>query len=160
MENKQVGYILLGISAIIIAIIFLFNKAMEEIVKQSCGIGHSLTCPMNQTVINQTLLSLAIVAILIIISIVLIVNKPKERLVVKKIKEKQKKKEYNLKGLRKEDKEIFNLVKEHRTIFQADLKERTGFGKAKVSRILDRLENKGYIERKRRGMTNVVVLKE
>tara|TARA_Y100000310_G_scaffold79304_3_gene76019 strand:- start:11104 stop:11229 length:126 start_codon:yes stop_codon:yes gene_type:complete len=33
-------------------------------------------------------------------------------------------------------------------------------GKAKVSRIIDRLENKDIVERKRRGMTNVVVLKD
>ena len=29
-----------------------------------------------------------------------------------------------------------------------------------VSRIIDRLEGKGFVERKRRGMTNVVVMKE
>ena len=40
----------------------------------------------------------------------------------------------------------------------ADLIEKTGFGKAKMTRIIDRLEGKGFVERKRRGMTNVVVL--
>ena len=51
-------------------------------------------------------------------------------------------------------------MEEHRTIFQADLIEKTGFGKAKMTRILDRLEGKGFVERKRRGMTNVVVIRE
>ena len=45
------------------------------------------------------------------------------------------------------------------TIFQPDLADKTGFSKVKVTRILDRLEGKQLIERKRRGMTNVVVLK-
>ena len=50
-------------------------------------------------------------------------------------------------------------MQKQKTVFQADLIEQTEFGKAKMTRILDRLEGKGYIERKRRGMTNVVVLK-
>jgi len=38
--------------------------------------------------------------------------------------------------------------------------EKTGFGKAKMTRIIDRLEGRCFVERKRRGMTNIVVLKE
>ena len=69
-------------------------------------------------------------------------------------------KKIDLSGLRPEEKQIFNFVKENGAIFQADLIEKTGFGKAKMSRIIDRLEGRGLVERKRRGMTNVVVLKE
>ena len=35
----------------------------------------------------------------------------------------------------------------------------TGFGKVKITRVIDRLEGKNLIERRRRGMTNVVVFK-
>jgi len=45
------------------------------------------------------------------------------------------------------------------TIFQSHLVEKSGFSKSKVSLILDRLEARRILERKRRGMTNVVVLK-
>ncbi len=45
------------------------------------------------------------------------------------------------------------------TAFQSDLVEKTGLDKVKVTRILDRLEGKGLVERKRRGMSNVVILK-
>ncbi|MFH1802290.1 MAG: MarR family transcriptional regulator [archaeon] len=159
MENKKVGYLLLGISLIIIFIIFLFNNAMKAIIINQCGPIHGPTCEMNKNVEQQTYLSLGIVAILIIASVVLISSKPKERIIVKKIKEKTPKKTYNLSSLRKEDKQAFQIVQDSKTIFQADLIEKLGFGKAKVSRILDRLENKGFVERKRRGMTNVIVLK-
>jgi uncharacterized membrane protein len=158
MENKNVGFLLLGISLVIIAIIFLFNNAMKSLVIDSCGPIHGPTCEMNQTITQQTYLSLAIVAILIIISLVLIFTKPKEKIIIKKVP--QKKRIFNLEGLRKEDRQAFRTIQENKTIFQADLIEKLGFGKAKVSRILDRLENKGLIERKRRGMTNVVVLKD
>lgn len=162
MENKNVGYLLLGISIVIVGIIFLFNNAMKEIVVASCGEEHALVCPMNNTIEQQTYLSFAIVGILFIIAFVLVFSKPKERIILQKVKVKEKiaKKEIDTSGLRKEDKDVLQIVQEHKTIFQADLIEKTGFGKAKMSRILDRLENKGIIERKRRGMTNVVVMKE
>jgi uncharacterized membrane protein len=160
MENKNVGYLLLGLSLIIIFIIFLFNNAMKSIIINQCGPVHGPTCEMNNNVNQQTYLSLGIVAILIIASVFLITSKPKEKIVVKTIKQKIPKKEFNIEGLRKEDLQVFRIVEESKTIFQADLIEKLGFGKAKVSRILDRLENKDLIERKRRGMTNVVVLKD
>lgn len=159
MENKNVGWLILGMSLIIVIIIFLFNNAMQEIVLGTCGPIHGPICPMNQTIQTQTYLSLAIVGILIIIGLVLIFTKPKERIIIKKIKERQKKKQIDDSDLRKEDKQALKIIQEQGTIFQADLIEETGFGKAKVSRILDRLEGKEIIERKRRGMTNVVVMK-
>jgi len=53
-------------------------------------------------------------------------------------------------------KEIFDSKGE---ILQRELPERTGFSKAKVTRILDRLEDKNLVERKSYGVTNKVVLK-
>ncbi len=53
-------------------------------------------------------------------------------------------------------KEIFDSEGE---ILQRELPERLGFYKAKVTRILDKLERKGLVERKSYGVTNKVVLK-
>lgn len=44
-------------------------------------------------------------------------------------------------------------------ILQSELIEKTGFSKTKVTRCLDDLELKVLIERKRRGMSNIVLLK-
>jgi uncharacterized membrane protein len=133
---------------------------MKEIIITQCGPIHGPTCEMNDNVNQQTYLSFGIVAILIIASVILITTKPKEKIIIKKIKEKIPKKQFNLDGLRREDRQVFQIIQENRTIFQADLIEKLGFGKAKMSRILDRLENRHLIERKRRGMTNVVVIRE
>ena len=46
------------------------------------------------------------------------------------------------------------------TIFQSELNEKAGMSKVKVTRILDKLEGKGLISRIRRGMTNVVIIKD
>ncbi|MBR9678877.1 MAG: hypothetical protein GON13_01270 [Nanoarchaeota archaeon] len=77
-------------------------------------------------------------------------NKPK--LKTKKFKEP--------KELTEEEQEIYKLIKESEgTIYQSDLVNKTEHSKVKITRILDKLENKKIIERKRRGMTNLVVLK-
>lgn len=44
-------------------------------------------------------------------------------------------------------------------IFQSDLVEKMGYPKMKVTRILDKLEGRNLIERRRRGLTNIVVIK-
>ena len=162
MENKNVGYLVLGIAIVIIAIVFIFNSALKEIVGESCNLQEHLNCTMYDTITKQTYLALSIVAVLIIIALVLIFSKQSEKVIfkTKTIKEKVKKREYDLSDLRKEDKEVFKIVRESGAAFQADLIEKTGFGKAKMSRIIDRLEGKGFVERKRRGMTNVVVLRD
>lgn len=59
-----------------------------------------------------------------------------------------------------DEKEIVKIiVDEGGTIFQSQLVEKSGYSKSKVSLILDRLEARRILERKRRGMTNAVVLK-
>lgn len=160
MENKNVGYLLIGISLVIILVILLFNGALRDIVNSSCTMQGHESCSMYDTLNQQTYLSLGIVALLVIVGLVLIFSKPQKEIIVKTVEKKIPKKSYDLSGLKSEEKQVFNLVKENGTIFQADLIEKTGFGKAKMSRVIDRLEGKGLVERKRRGMTNVVVLKE
>ncbi|MEN7982452.1 MAG: MarR family transcriptional regulator, partial [Nanoarchaeota archaeon] len=67
----------------------------------------------------------------------------------------------NLNGLDKDEKRVIDfLVKEGKAVFQADLKEKLEIGKVKTTRLLDKLEAKQLIERKRRGMNNIVVLKD
>lgn len=161
MENKHVGWLIIGIAALIVIIIFLFNSALREIVKESCTVAHGdfNLCPMYNTINQQTYLSLAVVGLLVIIGLILMFSKPLERVVVRKIKDKVEKKKIDLSDLRKEDKQVLKLIQNDGAIFQADLIEKTGFGKAKVSRIIDRLEGRNFVERKRRGLTNVVVSK-
>jgi len=59
-----------------------------------------------------------------------------------------------------DEKRIVSLIiDEGGTIFQGQLVDRSGYSKSKVSLILDRLEAKKILERKRHGMSNAIVLK-
>jgi len=45
------------------------------------------------------------------------------------------------------------------TAFQSEVVEKTGWSKVKVTRTLDKLESRRLLERRRRGLTNILVLK-
>ncbi|KPV65354.1 MAG: MarR family protein [Candidatus Bathyarchaeota archaeon BA1] len=61
--------------------------------------------------------------------------------------------------LRPDEAKLYTTVKEKREILQSDLIESMRFSKSKVTRILDKLESLGVLERRRHGMGNMVVLK-
>lgn len=162
MENKHVGYLLLGVSVLVLSLVILFNSTLKEIVRENCGRLHGEYCPMNQTINQQTYIALGVVGLLVIVSLVLIFSKPNEKVIIKTktIQRKMQKKDIDTTGFRPEEKQVLKIIQEQKAIFQADIIEKTGFGKAKMTRIIDRLEGRELVERKRRGMTNVVVLKE
>ncbi len=149
---------MLGISALLVVIVLLFQRALRQVVSVSCGAEHALTCPMNITINQQTYLALGIVGLLVLIAIVLIFTKPKERIIIKRIKSRKKK--IDKSKLDKDEKRVINLLeKENGAVFQKTLMEKLEIGKVKTTRLLDKLEAKQLIERKRRGMNNIVVLR-
>lgn len=59
-----------------------------------------------------------------------------------------------------EEKRILSLLqKTTEPLYQSAISTELGTSKVTTTRLLDKLESKGLIERKRRGMTNLVVLK-
>ena len=155
MENKQVGWLIVGISVVIGIIILIFNMGLKNIVGETCT--HGPTCSMFDTIAVQTWISLAIVGIILVIGLVIMFMKPTERIVVKKIKAKKKK--IDLKGLNAREKEVVKMLQKEGAVFQRTMMEKLEIGKVGMTRILDKLESKEILERKRRGMNNVVVLK-
>lgn len=64
------------------------------------------------------------------------------------------------KKLQGDEKKIYEIIASNEgVIFQSELVEKAGFPKARVSRNLDKLEGKGLIERRRRGLSNVILIK-
>lgn len=69
-------------------------------------------------------------------------------------------KDVDLSKLDGDEQRIYDIIKaKNGSAYQTDLLRETGFSKVKVTRLLDKLETKDILERKRRGMTNIVVLK-
>ncbi|MFH1364266.1 MAG: MarR family transcriptional regulator [Candidatus Aenigmatarchaeota archaeon] len=167
MKNRIVGILIIGIAALIGYIILIFNTAMADIVNTACG--HGPTCPMWGTLNFQTNVSMGIMVFIVIIGLYLIFFGKEERIVTK-IKTVQKqldpknvtKANYQkiMRGLGEDERNVLErLIEAQGTILQSDLVNQTGFTKVKVTRILDRLEGKNLIERRRRGMTNSIIIK-
>ena len=158
--------LIIGIAVFIGIIISLFNKALNEIVATSCTEG--LSCPMWKSIAFQTNVSIGIMSFVVLIGIYLIFFGKEVQTVTKTVKEQINPKNITKDNYKKiidnltdDEKAVFEKVIESEgTAFQSDLVDKTQFHKVKVTRILDKLEGKGLIERKRRGMTNVVILKQ
>lgn len=167
MKNRVVGFLIIGIALLIGYIVYSFNKALKEIVDVTCT--HGPTCPMLGSVDFHTSSSIAIMVFIIIIGLYLVFFGREEKIItkVKTIKEQITQKPITkenfqeaMKALGADERQVFERVIEAQgSVFQSDLVEKTGMSKVKVTRILDKLEGKNLIERKRRGMTNVVILK-
>ena len=156
MENKNVGLLIIGIAFVMGVIVFIFNSALNNISGLSCNMGP--TCTMYDTIKTQTWLSLSLVGVILIVGVVIMFTKPREKIIVKTKRENKRK--LNLKDLDKNEKKIIGIIQnENGAIFQSELMEKLEIGKVGMTRLLDKLESKQLIERKRRGMNNVVVLK-
>ncbi len=137
----------------------IFNYTLKKLIGDTCT--HGSTCSMYDTVAIQTWISLAIIIIIIVIGLAIMFTKPKEKVIIKTKTIKEKKKKLDLNELDKDEKSVINLLlSEGNAMFQADLMEKLEIGKVKTTRLLDKLEAKQFIERKRRGMNNIVVLKD
>jgi len=167
MKNRIVGILIIGIAALIGFIIFSFNRALTDIVNTACP--HGPACPMWGTIDFQTNVSIGIMTFVVIIGLYLIFLGKEEKIItkIKTVKQQVEPKKITKENYQKimgnlnsDEKLILGKVIESEgMIFQSDLVSKTKFAKAKVTRILDKLEGKGLIERRRHGMTNVVILR-
>ncbi len=157
MNARVIGYFIISVGAVIGFITYLYNRALEEIVKETCS--HGPTCVMTKTLDFHNYISWSLMVVVFAIGVFFIFFYKGE---ITNTRKKINKEDYEAdkKGLKEEEKTVLDkIIEAEGTIFQSDIVEKTNFPKAKITRILDRLEGKGIIERKRRGMTNVVVLK-
>jgi uncharacterized membrane protein len=162
MKPKHLGIAIVILSIAIITLMLSFKlqydrqqlKACAEACGQagaeSCTIA---SCPYHKggTLSWIPLLVSSLVAGLGGIGIYLALSKD-EKIITQK--------EYDLSGLSDNEKKAFGLVKEKKEgIYQSKIVEKLSLSKVKVTRILDKLEQHELIERKRRGMSNLIVVK-
>jgi DNA-binding MarR family transcriptional regulator len=172
MRNKYVGIIVVGISLLIGFLVWLFNKSLSTIVNDSCS--HGPTCPMWGSISFQTNVGLGLMVFVTVVGLYLIFFAKDDPQIIREVHRETKivkeqvkprtlsKGHYRdiLEKLEGDDKKVLSLIIDSEgSVFQSEIVSKIGLTKVKVTRILDRLEGKGLIERKRRGMTNVVILK-
>jgi uncharacterized membrane protein len=155
MKNKNVGFLIVGISILIAIIIWIFNTGLKIFVDGTCG--HGPTCTMYDAISLQTSISLAVAGLVFLIGLFLIFSKESERIIIKKVKGRRKK--IDLSGLDSIERKAVEILQREGAVFQRSLMEQLEIGKVKMTRMIDKLEAKEIVERKRRGMNNIIVLK-
>ncbi|MBN1377291.1 winged helix-turn-helix transcriptional regulator [Candidatus Woesearchaeota archaeon] len=76
------------------------------------------------------------------------------------IKQRGKKPKVNIEALSKRQKQIYMIVRKHKRITQSNLQDKLNLPKSSLSRNIDSMVRKGIIEKKKRGMTNLIMLKK
>lgn len=161
LNTKQLGFIILTISIALFLIIlsstYELMKATNNECKKVCDPETMVNCPHSNSIPLQSYLGFSIIFVLAGIGIFLIFNGKKHQ---EELTEKEKRLQNTISKLKEDEKKIYELIKENEgAIFQSELVKKSNFSKVKVTRILDRLESIHIIERRRRGMTNLILLK-
>jgi len=147
-----------------VAAVFFYNRTLNDLAAGSCTEDASV-CPHAKIVETQNYVIAALIIVLAMMAGWLIYTsyfaKREEPQATGDVKMAHiKKRKISAPSLDADETAVVAIINEgNGSIYQSDIMKKTGFSKVKVSRVLDRLEQKGLLERKRRGMTNLVVAK-
>jgi uncharacterized membrane protein len=160
INQKTIGYMLMGISIILFFLVLSFTQTIMDLrleLHKTCPLPPE-ACPYKSSVPIESVAAFVFVITTGIFGLFLTFTAKQTERALTQQKEKFKEIAKSLQG---DEKKVFDIITaSDGFVFQGDLIAKTGYSKVKVSRILDRLETKNIIERRRRGMSNVVVLKQ
>ena len=160
MKNRQVGVLIIFVTLIFLIVVISFNNALENIVNENCD--HGVSCPMQLTLKTQKIISYSLIFLLFFTGLLITFTK-QEITISNRYFDRFlgfNKKKLDLEKLGEEEKVIIKEInKSEGSIYQSELINKTNHSKVKITRILDKLEGKNLIDRKRRGMTNIIIAK-
>ncbi|MBD3312574.1 MarR family transcriptional regulator [archaeon] len=150
MKNRNIGLMLMGVTSLIVLLAWSYDLALSNIINTSCS--HGLTCPMYQTLAAQRVFSIILIIIIVgVSSYLLLIDKVRTYQWMKKVKL----------AVSGKERELYKLLKaNNNNMKQSRLIEELGVSKVKMTRILNRLEKKGLVTRKRSGIGNIVKLRK
>lgn len=120
-----------------------------------CGCGSE--CPMAENLPLSSYLGFTLVGLMTITGFYLFFAVKETEIIASK-----KLRDWNriLKTLSEDSAKLYTLIRDSEgVIFQSDLVKKSAMNKVKVSRLLDKMEARGLLDRRRKGMANVVILK-
>lgn len=166
MKSERVlGYSLISLSIILFIVLFSIKIQADKQANFLCEEFHEnkldmATCPVHQANSFWSNLSWMVTIAFGVDFLVFAVGMYIAFFHKSASKELKKFKEIDLSKMDEDEKKLYEILKiKDGSAYQSDLIKETGFSKVKVTRILDKLEAKDILERKRRGMTNIAVLK-
>src|SRR3989338_10810459 len=144
---KLLGVALVFFAVLLIILLSAVKSYEDQVGLYLCEITHSnpnadvKECPVHKSNISWIVFLSMGVGFVILTSGIFLIFMPYQ----------QEKKKVTYSKLDEEEKKILELLQKNEgSQYQSDLIKETGFSKVKMTRILDKFESKGYIERKRR----------
>lgn len=176
MNNRKLGGILIGVSFVIIVLLFIIRAVLVDTYQAEAAINIEQigschadggTCPHERLQSAQAPIFIAGALLVGVMSlgIYLIFFERSQKEIVsalrKQKRERLKEDKFNilLKGMNPDERKVMKAVKEQEGITQQTLRLRTDMHKSKLSIVLDGLEKKGLVKRVAKGKTKQVYLK-
>jgi hypothetical protein len=163
MQLENFGMREAGLSLIIISIALFFlmvsiTQQLNQYIDASCTHPEGEVCPMASELPIQSYIGFSLDFAIGGFGVFLVYKSGQSK---KFSSAKKHEFEKTLKELDGDEKKIYELISSSDgVVFQSDIVEKTGFPKVKVTRLLDRMEHRGLVERRRRGMSNIVLIKK
>ena len=164
MDNKKIGYTLLGLSVAIGAILTSFISNTQS--KYAAMCSPSPECSALTTTLNLSHLAIGILAALLSLGIYLIFFNKSEEAILKRLEDENtsilKDEKFNIltKALNQHETKVLSIVKEQPGITQNTLRLKADLSKSLVSQILSSLEKTNIIKREVKGKTYSIFLTE
>lgn len=153
---RYTGIVLIILSLLLFFVMLSSAQSIQKLnqyIHQDCVLPAEI-CPFKNDIPWESSVGFSIDAIIFILGVLLLMTKRLPEHSTQTIK-----RPIPVKSLEPAEKKIYDIIIDSDAIFQSELVEKAGMSKVKITRILDKLEARGLVERKRRGMTNVVVAK-
>ena len=152
LKISQIGLIIILLAALMSIILYSFSTQAIKTSTQACEAELATTCPHEGYIPPQTFLGILFLLGMGGLGVFLTLQKEPAQISIKS--------KIDLKSLDEEERSIYKkLVDSNGVVFQSELIGKTGLSKVKITRILDKMEAKNLVERRRRGMSNIVMLK-
>lgn len=157
INTKQIGILIIAISLVLLFAIIPLSFKLAEIGMSQCVHVTNAACSITGHIPLESYVGIISIIVLAGFGAFLMFKVQKSEKLDKEMLRKIKENEKRLGG---DEKSVYQVIADSSgALFQSEVVEKSGFGKVKVTRILDKLEAKGLIERRRRGMTNMILLK-
>lgn len=159
LSARQIGFAMVAFAVMNLFVIFSLVDEVRQLNTIVCS-NYSLPSSIYPFINNipiSAMIGIIIDVCLGFLGLFLILSEKHSKRIESERQDKWKKVVKELSG---EDKLLYEIIgNSGGFIYQSELVEKSGMNKVRVTRILDKLEARGLIERKRRGMTNAVTLK-
>jgi len=148
MDLRYLGILIMVLSLLMTATVYNLSSYLISSIDMSDSCSAVSTCP-HVTALNQSYVGYVFSVSLFLVGLFIFLKGRGAKI-----------KKSMPKDLQPDEKKVYEIIeKAGGIIFQSEIVEKTEFPKTRVTRVLDKLEARDIVERRRRGMTNAVMLK-